>query len=172
MGAADPLATPDADPGGASDSVGTGSPGGSGESGPGGSGGPDGSAGPGGPDGRGTGGFGGRVSAAMTAYLERNQGGATWLVAVSSAQSASSLILSTGRPVIAMGGFTGSDPAMSVATLREYAADGRLKYVLLGGDGPRGGSSEVAEWVKANGTPVDAAEYGGEEEETSLYRLG
>lgn len=48
----------------------------------------------------------------MIAYLEKHQGGATWLVAVSSAQEASSIILKTGRPVIAMGGFTGTDPAM------------------------------------------------------------
>ncbi|WP_433224613.1 glycosyltransferase family 39 protein [Microtetraspora malaysiensis] len=124
------------------------------------------------PGGRGFGGGpGGRVDEAMTAYLERNQGGATWLVAVASAQSASSLILSTGRPVIAMGGFTGGDPAMTVAELKEYAADGRLKYVLLGGEGPRGGSSEVTAWVTANGTPVAASEYGGADGEVSLYRL-
>ncbi|MFF4774388.1 glycosyltransferase family 39 protein [Microtetraspora fusca] len=141
-------------------------------------GGPDFGGAPGGPDlgdalgGPGFGGGpGGRVDEAMTAYLERNQGGATWLVAVASAQSASSLILSTGRPVIAMGGFTGGDPAMTVAKLKEYAADGRLKYVLLGGEGPRAGSSDVTAWVKANGTPVAASEYGGADGEASLYRL-
>ncbi|WP_433354638.1 glycosyltransferase family 39 protein [Microtetraspora malaysiensis] len=133
---------------------------------------PGGPGGGGAPGGRGFGGGpGGRVDEAMTAYLERNQGGATWLVAVASAQSASSLILSTGRPVIAMGGFTGGDPAMTVAKLKEYAADGRLKYVLLGGEGPRGGSSEVTAWVTANGTPVAASEYGGTDGEASLYRL-
>ncbi|MGI5487082.1 glycosyltransferase family 39 protein [Microtetraspora malaysiensis] len=133
---------------------------------------PGGPGGGGAPGGRGFGGGpGGRVDEAMTAYLERNQGGATWLVAVASAQSASSLILSTGRPVIAMGGFTGGDPAMTVAKLKEYAADGRLKYVLLGGEGPRGGSSEVTAWVTANGTPVAASEYGGADGEASLYRL-
>ncbi len=121
------------------------------------------------------GGPGGQLSAEMVRYLEKNQGGATWLVAVSSAQGASSAILSTGKPVIAMGGFTGSDPAMTVDKLKEYVSSGKLKYVMVGGGGPGGfdrGSSEVTDWVKANGTLVDASEYGGTTENTTLYKLG
>ncbi|WP_424530899.1 glycosyltransferase family 39 protein [Sphaerisporangium viridialbum] len=121
------------------------------------------------------GGRGGDVSAAMISYLERNRGGATWLLAVSSAQSASSIILSTGgEPVIAMGGFTGSDAAMTVAKLREYVSSGRLKYLMLGGGmgGPERGNDEVTAWVKANGTLVDPTEYGGSDTAQSLYKLG
>ncbi|KAB8185063.1 glycosyltransferase family 39 protein [Microbispora catharanthi] len=137
--------------------------------------------GPGGRQGgRGMRGPGGQVDAAMAAYLKRNKGGATWLVAVDSAQSASSLILSTGEPVIAMGGFTGSDPAMTVDKLQRYVAEGRLTYILIGdgGFGPsRGASSEVTEWVKAHGTQVEPAEYGGTDSGadgggSSLYKLG
>ncbi|GLX03757.1 glycosyltransferase family 39 protein [Microbispora sp. NBRC 16548] len=130
--------------------------------------------------GRGMRGPGGQVDAAMAAYLKRNKGGATWLVAVDSAQSASSLILSTGEPVIAMGGFTGSDPAMTVDKLQRYVAEGKLTYILIGdgGFGPsRGASSDVTEWVKAHGTQVEPAEYGGTDSGTdgdgsSLYKLG
>ena len=100
---------------------------------------------------------GGRVSDAMAAYLVQNRGKATWLVAVGSAQQASSLMLRTGAPVIAMGGFTGSDPAMTVAKLQRYVKEGRLRFILLGG---RGGGAEVAEWVRQHATPVDAGEYG------------
>ncbi|GAA0210701.1 hypothetical protein GCM10009527_003350 [Actinomadura nitritigenes] len=108
------------------------------------------------------GGPGGEASTQMISYLERNQGSATWLVAVSSAQSASSIILSTGRPVIAMGGFTGSDPAMTVAKLQKYVKDGKLRYIMLGGGmGPGGGNSSVTAWVQKNGTLVDPSEYGG-----------
>ncbi|WP_182899312.1 glycosyltransferase family 39 protein [Microbispora sp. H10830] len=147
-------------------------------------GGPFGRGGPGGPGGRqggrGMRGPGGQVDAAMAAYLKRNKGGATWLVAVDSAQSASSLILSTGEPVIAMGGFTGSDPAMTVDKLQRYVAEGKLTYILIGdgGFGPsRGASSDVTEWVKAHGTQVEPAEYGGTDSGTdgggsSLYKLG
>ncbi|MFG6200119.1 glycosyltransferase family 39 protein [Nonomuraea sp. JJY05] len=120
---------------------------------------------------------GGQVSSQMIAYLKSHQGDATWLVAVDSAQSASSIILSTGEAVIAMGGFTGSDPAMTVAKLKEYVSSGQLKYILIGGDdGRRGTDSSVTEWVKANGTLVDASDYSGTDGGTdgggqALYRL-
>ncbi|MFI7635098.1 ArnT family glycosyltransferase [Nonomuraea sp. NPDC049400] len=122
---------------------------------------------PGGPD-------GGQVSTQLIEYLEANQGDATWLVAVNSAQSASSIILSSGKAVISMGGFTGSDPAMTVAKLKEYVSSGQLKYLLItSGNGPRGTDSSVTEWVKANGTLVDASAYGGTDSSgQALYRLG
>ncbi|MEU0572116.1 glycosyl transferase family 39, partial [Nonomuraea sp. NPDC005983] len=103
------------------------------------------------------GGPGGRVSDALVAYLAANQGEATWLVAVSSAREASSVILSTGRPVIAMGGFTGSDPAMTVGRLTKLVASGSLRYVLpdTGRGGPGRGSTEVTTWVQANCKAVD-----------------
>jgi 4-amino-4-deoxy-L-arabinose transferase-like glycosyltransferase len=106
------------------------------------------------------GGPGGEVSSTMIKYLEKNQGGAQWLVAMSDAHSASSVILQTGKPVIAMGGFTGSDPAMTVAKLQQYIKDGKLHYLLLGG-GNRGGNSEITSWVQQNCAVVKASEYGG-----------
>lgn len=130
---------------------------------------------PGGPGGF-VGGPGGRVDPQMIAYLERNEGGVTWLVAVPSAHEASSIILRTGRPVIAMGGFTGRDPAMTVAKLRRYVEEGELRYILLGGPmAPGGGHSGVTAWVRKTGTLVDAAEYGGTSSRSTgaqLYRLG
>ncbi|WP_188187662.1 ArnT family glycosyltransferase [Nonomuraea sp. SYSU D8015] len=103
------------------------------------------------------GGFGGGVSDSLATYLVANQGSATWLVAVSSAQQASSLILSTGKPVLAMGGFTGSDPAMTVERLQVLVASGQLRYVLVGGNGggPGRGNAEVTSWVQENCTVVD-----------------
>jgi 4-amino-4-deoxy-L-arabinose transferase-like glycosyltransferase len=116
----------------------------------------------------------GAVSSALLSYLEKNQGSATWLVAVSSAQSASELILQSGKPVIAMGGFTGSDPAMSLAKLKSLVASGKLRYVLLGsggfggmgggtGGGPGGGQAnrEATNYVKSTCTVVSASAYGG-----------
>ncbi|MFC5829360.1 ArnT family glycosyltransferase [Nonomuraea insulae] len=113
--------------------------------------------------GSGRGGFGGRgggpgggVSDAMAKYLVANQGKATWLVAVNSAMQASGLILSTGKPVMAMGGFTGSDPAMTVDRLQSLVSSGQLRYVMSGGEGggPGRGDTEVTTWVQANCTAV------------------
>ncbi|GAA3089512.1 glycosyltransferase family 39 protein [Streptosporangium carneum] len=120
------------------------------------------------------GGPGGGLSEQAIAYLKKNMGGATWLVAVSSAQSASSAILSTGLPVIAMGGFTGGDPAMTVDRLKALVSSGELRHVIPGGGrgGPDAGGSEVSAWVQANCTAVTAAEYGGAQDGQSLYRCG
>ncbi|MGI5328428.1 glycosyltransferase family 39 protein [Actinomadura nitritigenes] len=135
----------------------------------------------GGAMGGGAGGPGGEVGSQLVSYLEKNQGDATWLVAVSSAQNASSIILQSGRPVIAMGGFTGSDPAMTVAKLQQYVQEGKLKYAMPGvGGGPGGGSanSAVTAWIKQHGTVVSASEYGGTSGTSgtagsgTLYKLG
>ncbi|WP_043629428.1 ArnT family glycosyltransferase [Nonomuraea candida] len=107
----------------------------------------------------GRGGPGGGVSDAMAEYLVANQGGATWLVAVNSAQQAAGLILSTRKPVIAMGGFTGGDPAMTVDRLRSLVSSGRLRHVLTGsGGGPGRGDTEVSSWVRENCTAVAGQE--------------
>ncbi len=87
------------------------------------------------------GGMGG-VSTALLSYLEAHQDGATWLVATASAQSAAAIILqSGGKAAIGMGGFTGDDPAMTLAKLKGYLASGKLHYVLLDGTGTTGATS-------------------------------
>ncbi|MGC5010411.1 hypothetical protein ACLQ2R_06560 [Streptosporangium sp. DT93] len=106
-------------------------------------------------------------------YLTRNRGGATWLVAVSGAQGASSVILTTRLPVITTGGFSGGDPAMTVDRLRDLLSSGALGYVMTGGGrgGPDGGGSQVTEWVRANCAAIPAAEYGSTTGRP-LYRCG
>ena len=82
----------------------------------------------------------------LIAYLVANHLDETWLVAVTSANQAGPLQLQTGIPVMAMGGFMGSDPAPTTAQLEAYVRDGRLRYVLLGGPAGGGGffGGEVA----------------------------
>ncbi|MCQ9134022.1 glycosyltransferase family 39 protein [Streptomyces hilarionis] len=118
--------------------------------------------------GGGMGGDGGTDGAdsALTSYLEKHQDGATWLIAVSDSQSAGRLILSTGKPVISMFGFTGSDNAMTLARLKELVRDGELHYIRLGGGGGPGGGNnslltEITAWVQKNGTAVKESAYGG-----------
>ena len=83
-------------------------------------------------------------------YLVANRGDATWIVAANSSQEAGSIELATGLPVMAMGGFTGSDPAPSVEEFQAYVASGQLRFVLAGGRGGFGGGfggSDVTSWV-------------------------
>jgi 4-amino-4-deoxy-L-arabinose transferase-like glycosyltransferase len=94
------------------------------------------------------GGLGGNTSdSALLTYLVANRGSATWIVAATSAQEAGSIEIATGLPVMAMGGFTGSDPAPTLDQLKSYIASGKLRFVLagggmgngFGGGGPGGG---------------------------------
>jgi hypothetical protein len=96
----------------------------------------------------------------MLTYLEQHQGAATYLVAVSGSQASAPIIIQTGKAVVTMGGFSGSDNAPSVSQLETMVAKGQLSYVLLGG---RGGSTGVTDWVQSHGTAVSGY--------TNLYKV-
>ncbi|HEX2755914.1 MAG TPA: glycosyltransferase family 39 protein [Candidatus Limnocylindrales bacterium] len=111
------------------------------------------------PGGTGAGGaFGGSgdqaVNSSLTAYLVANRGTASWIVAVTSANQAGSIELATGEPVMAMGGFTGSDPAPTLEQFQAFVASGQLRFVIVGGQdgGPGGGTDSTARtaWIQAN----------------------
>lgn len=64
---------------------------------------------------------------------------ARWDLVVSSAQNASTLIAQDNLSVMALGGFMGSDPAITPAQFADLVAKGEVRYVLTGGAGGRGG---------------------------------
>ena len=76
-----------------------------------------------------------RVNQALITYLRDNRGDAKWLAATESSMSASGMIIATGEPVMAMGGFSGSDPAVSTESLARMVDDGTVRFFLLGGLG-------------------------------------
>jgi 4-amino-4-deoxy-L-arabinose transferase-like glycosyltransferase len=78
---------------------------------------------------------------ALMKYLVANKGGAQYMVAVAGAGAAEPLILATGEPVMAMGGFNGADDAPSLVQFQQLVAEKKVRYVLSGGDqggGPGG----------------------------------
>ncbi|HUO74885.1 MAG TPA: glycosyltransferase family 39 protein [Solirubrobacteraceae bacterium] len=120
-----------------------------------------------------SGGPGGQLSSTVIAYLEAHQGTAKYLLAATGSQTTAPIIIETGRAVVTIGGFNGSDPAPTVAQLAKLVSSGQLKYVLLsssGGGGPGGGGSSqsITTWVKAYGTAVTAVSVSG----GTLYRVG
>jgi 4-amino-4-deoxy-L-arabinose transferase-like glycosyltransferase len=82
--------------------------------------------------------FGGRrdenasANSALVRYLEANQGNATYLVATPSSMTADGIILATNKPVMAMGGFSGSDPILTTNQLASLVAKGTVRFFLLG----------------------------------------
>lgn len=77
---------------------------------------------------------------ALVEYLRANRGEARWLVAVESAAPAEPIIIGFGEPVMAMGGFSGSDPILTVESLQQLIDAGRVRFFWLasGGVGGRG----------------------------------
>jgi 4-amino-4-deoxy-L-arabinose transferase-like glycosyltransferase len=126
-----------------------------------------------------------QVDQGLVSYLVAHKGSATYLVAVEQSQAAEPIILATGQPVMAMGGFNGSDPAPTLAQLEALVASGKLHYVLLtgatagiggGGGGAAGGvqtfdASSIEQWVTTNGTLISSTEYGGQAGFGTLYYL-
>jgi 4-amino-4-deoxy-L-arabinose transferase-like glycosyltransferase len=104
------------------------------------------------------------ANSALVAYLEAHSAGYTYLVAVTNSQQASPLALATGKPVLAAGGFMGSDPALTADKLAELVATRQVRFVLGLGGGFGGRSfsnTAVSGWIQANCQAVDPGLYGG-----------
>ncbi len=98
-------------------------------------------------------------STAVVQALSVNASSYTWVAAAVGSQTAAGLQLGTGLPVMAVGGFNGSDPSPTLAQFKAYVAAGQIHYFAAGGGfgGQQGGSnssSAIASWVSANYTAV------------------
>jgi hypothetical protein len=78
-------------------------------------------------------GMGAGLSNDTLAYLTENRGSAKYLVATFGAQSAASIITSTGESVLPIGGFDGQDPYPSLEAFQSVVSSGELRFVLAGG---------------------------------------
>ncbi|MFF0588715.1 ArnT family glycosyltransferase [Streptomyces sp. NPDC003781] len=122
--------------------------------------------GEGGRMGTGGGGMGGLLNGAEVGseakkLLETDADAYTWAAAAIGSQNAASYQLSTGDPVMAIGGFNGTDPSPTLAQFKQYVADGRIHYFIGGGTGggmggDSGTASQITEWVEANFKEVTA----------------
>jgi hypothetical protein len=99
-------------------------------------------------------------SAALTAALLADAESYTWVAATVGANSAAGYQLATEEPVMAIGGFNGSDPSPTLAEFQAQVADGRIHWFIAGGSSGRGGpgggqpggsqaASEISAWVSA-----------------------
>ncbi|MEV3967109.1 glycosyltransferase family 39 protein [Streptomyces sp. NPDC050698] len=99
---------------------------------------------------------GASVSSEAKKLLETDADRYTWAAAAIGAQNAASYQLSTGDPVMAVGGFNGTDPSPTLAQFKQYVADGKIHYFIASGGmgggmggGSDGTSSRITSWVEA-----------------------
>jgi 4-amino-4-deoxy-L-arabinose transferase-like glycosyltransferase len=119
--------------------------------------------------GGGAGGLGGLLdasapSAALKAALLANAKNYTWVAATVGSNNAAGLQLATGKAVMAIGGFNGTDPSPTLAQFEKWVSEGKIHYFIgsgslggFGGGGLRGNSSsgtgsQIAAWVEAHFT--------------------
>jgi len=93
------------------------------------------------------------VSAAMQALLAADASSYTWVAAAVGSNNASGYQLATGLPVMAIGGFNGSDPSPTLAQFQADVAAGKVHYFIGSGgfggmqNGGSSSSSDIAAWV-------------------------
>jgi 4-amino-4-deoxy-L-arabinose transferase-like glycosyltransferase len=69
--------------------------------------------------------------ALLGTYLQAHRGGAQFLVAATDAKTADPIALASRRPVITVGGYSGSDPTPTIAQVERLIGSGRLRFALL-----------------------------------------
>jgi hypothetical protein len=97
--------------------------------------------------------------AALTELLDTDAAKYTWVAATVGSNSASGYQLATRDPVMAIGGFNGSDATPTLAQFERYVAEGKIHYFISGGGGLGGGragststGSSITSWVEAHYT--------------------
>jgi 4-amino-4-deoxy-L-arabinose transferase-like glycosyltransferase len=95
-----------------------------------------------------------QVSSALVKLLEAGASGYKWVAATEGSQEAAPLELATGGdPVMAIGGFNGTDPAPTLAEFKALVAKHEIHYYIGQNSESFGGgtnSSSIASWVAAH----------------------
>jgi 4-amino-4-deoxy-L-arabinose transferase-like glycosyltransferase len=97
--------------------------------------------------------------ATLTKLLEGDADHYTWVAATVNSNSAAGYQLATDDPVMAIGGFNGTDPAPSLAQFEKDVAEGKIHYFIAGGgaggfgSGGRGDdATTITSWVESHFT--------------------
>ncbi len=92
------------------------------------------------------------VTQRLIDYLQAHRGDARFLVATTSAQIAAPIILVTGEPVMALGGFSGGDRILTTEQLAARIANGEVRFFLLSPEW--GQQPELSRWIRNNCKPI------------------
>lgn len=95
------------------------------------------------------------VNTKLINYLEKHNAGADYLFATTDSNTAAPYIIKTKKAVMAIGGFSGSDPAITLTQFKKLVKQGKVKYFLTSGMG-KGGNNDIVQWVEKNGKKVSS----------------
>ncbi|MGW5569932.1 glycosyltransferase family 39 protein [Nocardia thailandica] len=104
---------------------------------------------------------GGAVSQEVVALLDADHASHRWVAATVGSQAQGGYQLAVAGQVMAIGGFSGSDPTPTLEQFQRYVADGDIHYFLAGGSGGGPGGSGTTEgsritaWVREHYTAVE-----------------
>ncbi len=121
-------------------------------------------------------------NAKLLDFLRAHRQGEQYLVVAQNSQLVAPIIIQTGEPAVAIGGFMGGDPILTANQFAQMVQEGRFRYMLLnepnqnqarpggaanrgfggnaggfGGFGRGGTQADIAKWVREHGKPVDPA---------------
>ncbi len=92
-----------------------------------------------------------QVSSALTKLLKNGAAGYTWVAATVGAESAAPLQLASGNPIMAIGGFNGTDPAPTLAQFEKYVSEHKIHYFVgqnqASFGGGTGDAAQITAWV-------------------------
>ena len=100
-------------------------------------------------------------------YLKANYREGTFLAATLDATTAAPILLDTKLPVMAMGGFKGSDPALSVEKLQKLANEGQIRFFLLQENSRGNEQPAIINWIQTNCRVVPAYKWQDTQSRTS-----
>jgi len=105
-------------------------------------------------------------NAALDKALQADASKYTWAAATVNSNNASGYQLGSRAPVMAIGGFNGTDPAPTLAQFEKYVSEGKIHYFIASGGGGFGGggfgggvgggttddASQITSWVESHFT--------------------
>ncbi|MDX6293594.1 MAG: hypothetical protein QOH50_2669 [Kribbellaceae bacterium] len=96
-----------------------------------------------------------QVSSDLITMLQQGAKGYTWAAAAVTANGAAPVQIAAKVPVMAIGGFNGTDPAPTLAEFQQFVAQGKVHYFIgatgrggLGGGGDGEKSNDITTWVQ------------------------
>ena len=97
-----------------------------------------------------------QVNSALTKLLKNGAAGYTWVAATVGAESAAPLQLASDDPIMAIGGFNGTDPAPTLAQFEKLVAEHKIHYFVGQNQASFGGGTgdpaQITAWVKKHFT--------------------